>query len=131
MHKLIEDSFLAITYACFKLNYYILYMVTKMSVLTQTTCQIYQLWRTFEHHKNNRLTRLKLKLLNYHFTLKHLSDKKWLLMTCYRLEKVVRKQSDDRLPQWKTMFILYRLVYLYILKKELWLPLKMSFWNML
>lgn len=71
----IEKELLAITFACNKFHYYI-YGQQNVTVHTDHMPLLSILNKDMNDIKNNRLKRLKLKLIDYSFTLKYLPGKK-------------------------------------------------------
>jgi hypothetical protein len=90
----IEKEFLAITYACSKFHYYI-YGQENVIIHTDHMPLLSIMKKSFNEVKNNRLRRLKLKLLNYKFELRYLSGKKMFVADLLSRNFVIKHQPDD------------------------------------
>lgn len=94
MYAIIEKELLAITFAVKKFHYYI-YRHKDMKIYTDPQPLVSIIKKSIEKIENNRLKRLKLKLMNYNFILDYLPGKYMYIADLLTRNIIYKEEKDD------------------------------------
>ncbi|KAF0739490.1 Uncharacterized protein FWK35_00028159 [Aphis craccivora] len=94
MYAVIEKELLAITYAVKKFHYYI-YGHNEVKIYTDHQPLVSIVKNHLEKIENNRLKQLKLKLINYYFTLEYLPGRYMYIADLLTRNIIYKTEKDD------------------------------------
>lgn len=93
LYAIIEKKLLEVTFAIRKFHYYI-YGYNEVKIYTDHQPLVSIVRKNLDKLENNRLKRLKLKLINYKFTLEYLSGKYMYIVDLY-IRNIIHKDEND------------------------------------